>query len=340
VSLNRGEGAPSSDQRRLRPVAFRAEDARGFDGAGADRGLLVVARKPRLDVPALRHDVIMAAEDTVVNAVIVAPRWTRARYLMRPESFLAPMRPDQTWAPAAPAAILCVLALVPRPVAATMSQVTTFGTFRALVHEGNVSEKVRLAKILEEPHAYAVGALTSLAGEVTIVDGKLWLAYPGRPGQKGRVERSAGPNAGATLLVATHVPRWRPVTLERAVGAGDLDATVERLARRVGLTGEHPFAFLIEGDLRELQWHVVDGSKVAGASGSHEEHMKLMDRSSAKRARGTLVGFFSKRHHGVFTHAGSNTHVHVVLPELNASGHLDAVSLPKGTVIQFPDASR
>jgi hypothetical protein len=262
------------------------------------------------------------------------------RYLVLPQSFLAPMRPDQSWTPAAPAAIFCVLALASRPVAATTPEVTTSGTFRALVHEGDVSEKVKLARVVERPHAYAVGALTSLAGEVTIVDGKVWLAYPGRPGQKGRVERSAGSNAGAALLVATHVSRWRPVMLERAAGPNELDATVERLARRVGLTGDHPFPFVIEGDLRELEWHVVDGSKGTGASGSHEEHMKLMDKASAKRARGTLVGFFSKRHHGVFTHMGSNTHVHVVLPELNASGHLDAVSLPKGTVIRFPDASR
>jgi alpha-acetolactate decarboxylase len=54
-------------------------------------------------------------------------------------------------------------------------------------------------------------------------------------------------------------------------------------------------------------------------------------------ASGTLVGFFSKTHQGVFTHLGSNTHLHVVAPDAKVSGHVDAVTVPAGVEIGFPE---
>ncbi|WP_437870158.1 hypothetical protein [Sorangium sp. So ce363] len=47
-------------------------------------------------------------------------------------------------------------------------------------------------------------------------------------------------------------------------------------------------------------------------------------------------GFFSKHHHGVFTHIGSNTHFHVVLPERPLMGHVDGVTLARGARVLLP----
>src|SRR5688572_4171827 len=67
-------------------------------------------------------------------------------------------------------------------------KVSTFGHLRAVVHERDLAPKVKLAEVLARPHAYAVGALSELRGEVTIVDGVAWLAYPAAGGGA-RVEK-------------------------------------------------------------------------------------------------------------------------------------------------------
>jgi Alpha-acetolactate decarboxylase len=220
--------------------------------------------------------------------------------------------------------------------AAGLPEIQTFGTLRAVVHEGDLGEKVKLSAVVARPHAYAVGALTGLHGEITVLDGRIWLARPGRPS----ASRSPTPEPGATLMVATHVARWRSHRLPAPVAAGDIDAAVERIAGEAGVPADQPFPFLIEGGLVDLHWHVIDGSKMSaggGTASSHAQHLEMAERFSARRARGTLVGFFSKRHHGVFTHMGSNTHMHVVLPDRRASGHVDRVALPAGTVVKLPE---
>lgn len=57
------------------------------------------------------------------------------------------------------------------------------------------------------------------------------------------------------------------------------------------------------------------------------------------RATGVLVGFYSSQHHGIFTHHGSDTHVHVVLAEENASGHVDGVTVGRGARLRLPAPS-
>jgi hypothetical protein len=219
-------------------------------------------------------------------------------------------------------------------VTAGLPEVQTFGTLRAVVHEGDLRERVKLSDVVARPHAYAVGALTGLHGEVTVLDGRIWVARPGRRSSS----RAPAPESGATLMVATHVDRWRSHRLPAPVAAGEIDAALERIAREAGVPADRPFPFLIEGALFDLQWHVIDGSRMTagGRAGSHAQHMEMAETFSARRERGTIVGFFSRRHHGVFTHMGANTHMHVVLPDRRASGHVDRVALPAGTVVKLP----
>jgi hypothetical protein len=236
-----------------------------------------------------------------------------------------------------PRVVAALVLTIPASLVAApgLPEIQTFGTLRAVVHEGDLGEKVKLATVVARPHAYAVGALTGLQGEVTVLDGRIWLARPGRAS----TSSAPAPEPGATLMVATHVGRWSDHRLPGPVPAGELDAAVERIAREAGVPADQPFPFLIEGALVDLHWHVIDGSRMTAGSrtaGSHAQHLESAEKFSARRARGTLVGFFSKRHHGVFTHMGSNTHMHVVLPDRRASGHVDRVALPAGTVIRLP----
>ena len=99
----------------------------------------------------------------------------------------------------------------------------------------------------------------------------------------------------------------------------------------------HPFPVAIDGPLLDLHWHVIDGRKQPpGGGGSHDDHMKLAIKGNQPKAKGTLVGFFSKQHQGTFTHMGSLTHLHVVLTTEKITGHVDAVPIRKGAILRLP----
>src|SRR6478609_8787029 len=60
---------------------------------------------------------------------------------------------------------------------AASPRIRTYGTIQQLVSQHDVVAKVALADVLSTPHAYALGSLSHLRGEITILDGQAWVAY-------------------------------------------------------------------------------------------------------------------------------------------------------------------
>jgi acetolactate decarboxylase len=204
-----------------------------------------------------------------------------------------------------------------------------------MFHEGQTGAAVTLDRMLPNSDLYAVGALAGLAGEITIVAGTVHLSYPQGP-EDARTETVSRSEAGAALLVAAEVPGWHSVRTESAIPFEAFDEEIGRLAASVGLSLTGRFPFLLEGEFEELRWHVIDGRGLQGGGTSHEDHLVAAVRIARDRAPATLVGFYSSSDQGVFTHAGSRTHVHCVLDDAAASGHVDHVVVPAGTTVRFP----
>jgi rhodanese-related sulfurtransferase len=213
-----------------------------------------------------------------------------------------------------------------------------YGALRAIFHQGQTGTMVTLDKLLPNPNLYAVGALTELSGEVTIVGGKTYLSYP-----KGNKELTVAPSktrAGATLLVTASVREWRSVTTKKAIAFKDIDEAIGKLAVAMGLNLDGRFPFLLEGDFTDLQWHVIDGTRLKQNSTSHKDHLAAAVQLKHKRASAVLIGFYSKTDQGVFTHMGSRTHIHCVIKKPLSTGHVDHVIIPAGTTVKFPVANK
>ncbi len=218
------------------------------------------------------------------------------------------------------------------PVVAGSSDIQVFGSLRGMFHQGSIGPQVDLAEHLPDSRLFGVGALSGLRGEITIVGGRLHLARAeGDAVRHTVVSRS---DESAALLVMSSVERWVPVTIDTAIPFEKLDAEIERLARQAGIKAE-AFAVYAEGDLENLSWHVIDGARLEGGGSSHHDHLEASIRQKAGKTRGKLVGFFSKKHQGVFTHKGASTHFHVVVDEPLTSGHVDGVTIPAGTTLRF-----
>lgn len=221
------------------------------------------------------------------------------------------------------------------PAPAGSVPVATYGALRAIFHQGDTAPKVALSAVAG-PTVQAVGALSELRGEVTIVDGTMWLAYPdGKGGVK--VESAQQSDERATLLVTASVDRWHRITIDEDIEYASLDGRLEELFTTRGMDVTQVIPMRIEGPLESLEWHVLDPSRAGDEPAtSHADHQRMSVRGTVPQAQGVLVGFFSKQHHGVFTHMGSNSHFHVVLSKEKISGHVDGVVIKRGATLLLP----
>jgi acetolactate decarboxylase len=214
-------------------------------------------------------------------------------------------------------------------------KVEVHGALRAMFHEGQTGAMVSLESLPPNPDLYALGALANLSGEVTVIGGRAYLAYP-EEADAMRTETTLRTDAAATLLVASEVPAWNGVVIDRGIRFEDFDDEIARLAAAAGMSPGDRFPFLIEGAFEDLQWHVLDGRRLSGGGSSHQDHLAAAAKARRDGATATLVGFYSASDQGVFTHMGSKTHMHCVLEDPLSSGHVDHVDIPAGITVKFP----
>jgi acetolactate decarboxylase len=65
---------------------------------------------------------------------------------------------------------------------------------------------------------------------------------------------------------------------------------------------------------------------------NHDLHKKSKVHFTEKSVSGTLLGFYSTQHEGVFTHKGQYIHVHFVNENKRATGHLDGIIVKKAVI--------
>ncbi len=213
-------------------------------------------------------------------------------------------------------------------------EVQVWGALRAVMHEGKVEGTVMLQSIVPGPHAYAVGALAGLRGEVTVLDDEIIVTLGG----EGATVRTLGevpPGEMATLLVRAVVPRWMGHTVAHSIETNRIDEELETIVKTAGLDPATRIPVVIEATARNLEWHVLTGRAVGG-NGAHGAHHGPRTTGKLADAKVTLVGFFSRNDAGVFTHMGEHSHFHVVTSGERMTGHVDAMALEAGAVIRVP----
>jgi len=196
---------------------------------------------------------------------------------------------------------------------------------REVLALGKTQARVALSNVIEKPHAYGVGAVAGLMGEVTILNGKAFVAQ-----LEGEfVTSTILPDREATLLAAAYVPAWRSLPIESTLDSDQLMAFVKSQAQQNNIQTDEPFPFLIEGNL-SVSAHIINGS-CPRAGGEEPIRFECNDRS------GTIVGIYAENAAGTLTHHGDVSHMHVVFENVPAqSGHVDDVVVSWGAVLKIP----
>lgn len=219
------------------------------------------------------------------------------------------------------------LLLLATIVHAQNDSVQAAGAMRTALQAGHAPAVIQMRELMRPGH-FGLGPLTDLRGELLLLDGRCLAATVG---PDGKLRVSSPPDAGAPFFVHQQVENWEPMDLPDSVTT--LTALDHWLTAKALADGA-PFAFRLDGRFRSVDVHVLNVPEGTAVNSREEAHRWDARFQEVDRVM-TVLGFFSTKHHGVFTHHGSNVHLHAVSAERDWMGHVEALDLAPGAVQLF-----
>ena len=209
---------------------------------------------------------------------------------------------------------------------ALQAQVIPTGSMRATMWEGQLSGLIAMDSIAR-PGMYGIGPLAFLKGEITLVDGRCFVSRVVGDSAIVVEERS---DVQAPFFVRASAANWTQVPLpDHVVDLRSLDVFLTEWARG----SEGSFLFRLRGLVgQEIGYHVMNvptGTMIQGPDEAHAHQVNYVDRGS----EGTLIGFFSTRHHGVFVHHDANIHVHYLSWDHARMGHVESLIIDPARLV-------
>lgn len=187
----------------------------------------------------------------------------------------------------------------------------------------NFAPSVQLDTLMPRKHLYGIGPFGRMQGEITVLDGRPYVAIAPEPGVATVQERW---DASAPFFVWAVVEKWKTYPLkEEILTLAALEKAIEKLAQQHGLDLSKPFPFRVRGAFESMTTHIVTprSSEVPG----YRPDVK-QENYDLNGVKGELLGFYSQQHQGVFTHKDSFIHVHFVEQDRKQMGHVDKIQLP------------
>jgi acetolactate decarboxylase len=213
-------------------------------------------------------------------------------------------------------------------------EVHYYGALKNMMHKGDLSAKVTMDELKGIKHLYALGAVENLKGEILILDGIPSVSYvEGNDSSKIMMIDNSFEKK-ACLLVTASVEQWESILIPNTIVTyEDFEVFVEKIASENGVNTDEPFPFMIEGVAKSFDWHVIDWPK-GDTEHSHEKHIHSGLYGTLENQAGEMLGFYSNKHHAIFTHHTTNMHVHVKSDK--AIGHADSFTLGENMILKLP----
>ncbi|HXK20929.1 MAG TPA: acetolactate decarboxylase [Polyangiaceae bacterium] len=212
--------------------------------------------------------------------------------------------------------------------------IRSYGSIPELL-AGNAEAKLSLGALSLGPSTLAIGSISGLRGELAIVRGEPWLAYP-VAGSGISVERNLETQESVAFLALTEVSKWQQQPLESVLPFERLASELEERARRAGIVTQHPFPVMIDGTFSSIELSVANGLVLDSKKASPTSLPSAVVKASLPQAKGTIVGFVAPRGDGRLMREGKTFDLQIVLPDAQKAGHLDSVQLEPGCVLRLP----
>lgn len=211
--------------------------------------------------------------------------------------------------------------------------VRAYGQFRLFMQKQDYTPKIGLGAARAVNPTDAVGALSELRGEISMIDGRYIVSYGGgcstcRPPH----EEQAG------LLGTARVNTWHEAVLLPAKLEGKaLDEFIIAQAKAKGIDTDKPFPLRLSGQLVNVKMHVIEAPNAGFTGHGSGIPMAKQDEFAHERIAGLVVGFYAPRSiFAVLTHPGEPFHFHWIDEGRKRTAHLDAFGMEKGASLLLP----
>lgn len=206
------------------------------------------------------------------------------------------------------------------------------GAMRDMFLEGNIKGNISLTEFSNKPHLYAVAPLEGLSGEIMILDSIPYISFIRNNSVV--VEKSF--DKKAIFMVWAEVSDWQEIAIPTKVQTySELEKFVAQSAKNANIDINKPFPFLLKGNPLKVNWHinnyVSDNTPV-----SREKHDQSKFKGVLEQQKVEILGFYSDKHQGIFTHHSSNTHMHMRNQVGDIIGHTDDITLGDQMLLYLP----
>ena len=205
------------------------------------------------------------------------------------------------------------------------SGVTVAGAMRNVMWDGKLSAIIAMDSIGNQTGLYGIGPVSYLRGEILINNGK---TYVSRVNDDNSMHVEITTDVGAPFFVYGVVNDWQETPLPQDVT--DI-ASLERFLDEQTREHKRPFVFKLTGKIDEALIHVQnlpEGTSVSSPDEAHQGQVKF----NISDVEVEIIGFFSTRHQGIFTHHDTYLHMHLVTSDEEMMGHLDSVKFRSNRV--------
>jgi acetolactate decarboxylase len=208
-----------------------------------------------------------------------------------------------------------------------------YGVFSRMIQQRSYLAVVALKDAADASTTDAVGALSGLRGEISMIEGKLIVSYGADCG-------SSCPSADsetATLLATASARNWRPVPIDKDLDAKAAETFIRAQAKANGLDENKPFPFRINGAITNFVMHVNAAPNPRFKGHGSFDEMAVTGLAKGPRIAGAVVGFYAPPPlQGVITHMGEFFHSHYVDEQKTTTAHLDSFGIAAGSTLMLP----
>jgi acetolactate decarboxylase len=200
-------------------------------------------------------------------------------------------------------------------------EVKVAGEMKKIMWQADLSAHISLDTLVDKPHIYGLGPAEGIRGELLIMDSKpYWCKVDAE-----QPITVINEKARAAMLVYAQVPDWKQTKITDEIkDYTSLEKAVEKFAASNGQSLQEPFPFLIKGNINAASWHIIDWKE--GVTHSFDNHKQFAKYGSFANEPVVLLGFYSNKHHGIFTHHTTNMHIHIMDDGKKIVGHLEEFS--------------
>jgi acetolactate decarboxylase len=200
---------------------------------------------------------------------------------------------------------------------------------------GKAKEPISLSRFAGLESLYAIGPLERGRGEVSIYDGVPLISEV----HDSQTSVSIDFGRSAAFLVYAIVENWRRLTLHKPIdGEQQLEEHLLPFAVESGIDIDQAFPFLVHSHITRATFHVLRNQSEGEYSPELHEKAKVPFPIADQSVE--IIGFYSRRHRGVFTPRDSDFHMHVRTLDNHLSGHLKTFSVSKGMTLYLPANER